>query len=70
MKYLGSVRCTKSDHNIYFFRFGFRLGENNMRSSYTGTLLSSNVYSYNSGHHRVLLSHKYLLAECRANNAT
>ena len=57
MKYLGSVRCTESDHNIYLFKFGFRLGKNNMRAPYTGTLLSSNLYLCHSGHHRVLSSH-------------
>ena len=32
MKYLVSVRCTESDHNINFFKFSLRLGENNMRA--------------------------------------
>ena len=60
----------ESDHSLFLFRFGFRLGENNMRASYTGILLSFNLYSCHSSHHRDLSSHKCLSAMYRAKNMT
>ena len=61
--------CAESDH-IFIFRFGFRVGENNMQTLYIGTLLSSNLYSCYSCYHRNLSSHKYLLVGYRTKNVT
>ena len=53
-----------------YLQIWFCLGENNMQSPYTGTLLSSNLYSCNSGHHSDLSSYKYLSLGYLAKNVT
>ena len=53
-----------------YLQIWFCLGENNMQSPYTGTLLSSNLYPCHSDHYSDLSSYKYLSLGCLAKNVT